>query len=338
MGRQCCGRGSREEPPPAQPKERQYIPAEDMGDYEEYKKKKSPKKSGPLYPLNEEGSYGAPPAPLPKPLPGYQKRERKPKVYSGYAVSSDCHMHADKLIQNEQSRGQTVRRRSAPVPARRASTLPRSYQGARGPSPAPARSVRGPSPAPSVDSYGARPTDWKNSLRGSSVSREDPPRVRRKPSMKRESPPKQPSVERSPTPRSPTPERRPSPQRRSLSSDGQSHRSSTGSTDWGYTSYSSFLSGSKTSTTSLQSSQRSSTSSKTSSSNFRKSLTRDTLEEDDESYGTGKVSLDALKPAEISPWDNMGILGLTSKMFANQQQSFSASSFVRKESVSSHAM
>ena len=177
-------------------------------------------------------------------------------MYSGYAVSSDCCMHADKLIQNEQSRGQTVRRRSAPVPARRASTLPRSYQGARGPSPAPARSVRGPSPAPSVDSYGARPTDWKNSLRGSSVSREDPPRVRRKPSMKRESPPKQPSVERSPTPRSPTPERRPSPQRRSLSSDGQSHRSSTGSTDWGYTSYSSFLSGSKTSTTSLQSSQR----------------------------------------------------------------------------------
>ena len=34
--------------------ERQYIPSEDMGDYEEYKKKKSPKKSGPLYPLNEE--------------------------------------------------------------------------------------------------------------------------------------------------------------------------------------------------------------------------------------------------------------------------------------------
>ena len=34
--------------------ERQYIPAEDMGDYEEYRKKKSPKKSGPLYPLNEE--------------------------------------------------------------------------------------------------------------------------------------------------------------------------------------------------------------------------------------------------------------------------------------------
>ena len=205
--------------------------------------------------ISSQGAYGAPPAPLPKPLPGYQKRERKPKVYSGYAVSSDCCMHADKLIQNEQSRGQTVRRRSAPVPARRASTLPRS-QGARGPSPAPSRNVRGPSPAPSVDSYGARPTDWKNSLRGTSASREDPPRVRRKPSVRRESLPKQPSVERSPTPRSPTPERRPSPQRRSLSSDGQSHRSSTGSTDWGYTSYSSFLSGAKTSTASLQSSRR----------------------------------------------------------------------------------
>lgn len=338
MGRQCCGRGSKDPPPLPQAKERQYIPAEDMGDYEEYKKKKGPKKSGPLYPLNEEGAYGAPPAPLPKPLPGYQKRERKPKVYSGYAVSSDCCMHADKLIQNEQSRGQTVRRRSAPVPARRASTLPRS-QGARGPSPAPSRSVRGPSPAPSMDSYGARPTDWKNSLRGSSASQEDPPTIRRKPSVKRESPPKQPSVERSPTPRSPTPERRPSPQRRSLSSDGQSHRSSTGSTDWGYTSYSSFLSGSKTSTGSLQSSQRSSSSSKASSSNIRKSLTSRTFEENDEPYGTGKMSLDALKPAEISPWDNMGILGLTSKMFANQHsQSFSASSFVRKESVSSHAM
>ena len=50
------------------------------------------------------------------------------------------------------------------------------------------------------------------------------------------------------------------------------------------------------------------------------------------------LSTPFFRPAEISPWDNMGILGLTSKMFANQQQSFSASSFVRKESVSSHAM
>ena len=67
--------------------DRKYIPSEDMGDYEEYRKKRKPKKTGPLYPLDEEGSYGAPPSALPPPLPGYQKRERKPKVYASYAVS-----------------------------------------------------------------------------------------------------------------------------------------------------------------------------------------------------------------------------------------------------------
>ena len=63
------------------------IPSEDMGDYEEYRKKKSPPKTGPLYPLYKEGSYSAPPSALPPPLPGYQKRERKTKVYASYAVS-----------------------------------------------------------------------------------------------------------------------------------------------------------------------------------------------------------------------------------------------------------
>ena len=66
---------------------RNNIPSEDMGDYEEYRKKKSPKKTGRLYPLDEEGSYGAPPSALPPPLPGYQKREKKTKVYASYAVS-----------------------------------------------------------------------------------------------------------------------------------------------------------------------------------------------------------------------------------------------------------
>ena len=63
------------------------IPSEDMGDYEEYRKKKSPPKTSPRYPLDEEGSYGGPPSALPPPLPGYQKRERKAKVYESYAVS-----------------------------------------------------------------------------------------------------------------------------------------------------------------------------------------------------------------------------------------------------------
>ena len=45
------------------------------------------KVKGGLYPLNEEGEYGPPPSALPPPLPGYKKRERKPKVYASYAVS-----------------------------------------------------------------------------------------------------------------------------------------------------------------------------------------------------------------------------------------------------------
>jgi len=297
------------------------VPSEDMGDYEEYRKKKPARKSGPLYPLNEEGSYGAPPAPPPKPLPGYQKRERKPKVYSGYAVSSDCSMHADKLHQNEEmsrTQGSFKRRTPSfsrpaarPAPARRASTLPRNH------------GVRGPSPAPSLDA--GRPVDWKNSLRGSSVSREEP-----RPRVKRPSPRREPEPPR--RPRSPTPEKERS--RRSLSSDGQSPASSSsGSTDWGYTSYSSFLNG-----TSRTSTGRSSTSQ----SSYRKSSMGSSFKETDEYDRGGKVSLDALKTPEISPWDNMGILGLTSKMYSDtsvtKQQSFSASSFVRKESVSSHAM
>ena len=86
MGRNCCGDRQSPHRPATEDMDRKYIPSEDIGDYEEYRKKKSPKK-GPLYPLDEEGAYGAPPAALPPPLPGYQKRERKAKVYASYAVS-----------------------------------------------------------------------------------------------------------------------------------------------------------------------------------------------------------------------------------------------------------
>ena len=87
MGRECCGERRNYASNPPEQTNVKYIPSEEMGDYEEYRKKKSPKKKGPLYPLDEEGSYGAPPSALPPPLPGYQKRERKPKVYASYAVS-----------------------------------------------------------------------------------------------------------------------------------------------------------------------------------------------------------------------------------------------------------
>lgn len=309
------------------------MPSEDMGDYVEYRKKRVVKK-GPLYPLNEEGSYGAPPSPLPKPLPGYQKRERKPKVYSGYAISSDCSMHAEKLEDNmDHSHGKAPvagRRRApsfsrptpprpAPTPARRASTLPRARPAA------PARPV-------------APAQDWQTSLRGASASRELEPRPRAPRPAPREP---EPRPEPGRRPRSVTPERERA--RRSLSSEGPSSaRSSTGSADWGYTSYSSFLNGARTaSSSSGQSSHRTPG---LASRPRKASLAVHSFKESEEqqSSRSGKVSLKALETPIISPWDNMGILGLSSKMYSDtsvtKQNSFSASSFVRKESVTSHAM
>ena len=52
-----------------------------------------------MYPLDEEGSYGeAPRQPgIPRPKPQYEPRERKPKVYSSYAVDSECETHGKKV-------------------------------------------------------------------------------------------------------------------------------------------------------------------------------------------------------------------------------------------------
>ena len=51
--------------------------------------------TGGLYPLDEEGTYGeAPRRPgMPPPSPAPRVRERKPKIYSSYAVDSDCEKH-----------------------------------------------------------------------------------------------------------------------------------------------------------------------------------------------------------------------------------------------------
>merc|ERR1711892_1622563 len=358
MGRNCCGDRQSPQRPATEGMDRKYIPSEDIGDYEEYRKKKSPKK-GPLYPLDEEGAYGAPPAApaaLPPPLPGYQKRERKAKVYASYAVSSDCCMHGDKLEQNETDRGKTpprtVRKKSS-TPSY--NSLPRqerssSQSGAR------SHSVRLPSPAPSIDSYASRPTNWKNSLRSS----ESPARsyrgisaprrtTRRQTPSESVSPNRDEYASKSPerkTRQSQSPEHSLPVGRRSLSSDGMSTRSSQSSTDWGYTSYSSFTADRQSSkTTTKQTQQSSSSSSKYSSSARNTSFD----EADDQDYGYGgqgnghgTISLGTLKTPEITPWDNMGILGLSSKMYSDtsimKQGIFSSSSLIRKESESSHAM
>ena len=62
-----------------------------------------------VLPSAEEGTYGAlprdPPGPPPPP-PGYRPRERKPKVYSSYAVdNADCNVHGKKLAEAEKDHG-----------------------------------------------------------------------------------------------------------------------------------------------------------------------------------------------------------------------------------------
>lgn len=105
------------------------LPSQDIGEYEEPRRRKSapePRRpsGGGLFPLSEEGRYGLPPTRPPpplKPLPGYERRERKPKVYASYAVSNECQVHGSRLEKNEEDKG--VRRSSiSSRPSSRAST------------------------------------------------------------------------------------------------------------------------------------------------------------------------------------------------------------------------
>lgn len=338
MGREdCCGGEERSQ------QGRRYVPAAEVGEYEEFRKKKKP--SGPLYPLDEEGTYGAPPSALPPPLPGYTRRERKPKVYASYAVSSDCEAHGEKLSRAE--RGSSVARPrpaasqrggSTPRPARRASsfTPQRPPPAQHRSSSQPRQSVRLPSPSPSQDRYDARP-NWKNSLRSSeSPARSYRPPARRSTSHScgRETPVRSNRDSTSPArpppqPRYASPAPAPDPPR---SEAGMSGRSSQSSTDWGYTSYENYSAGRK------------------SSSSSRQTTNREAFDESYEEFGTEavgrKMALASLKTPEINPWDNMGILGLSSKMFSDSSSSkvgmfsssLSSSSILRRESVTSHVM
>jgi len=199
-----------------------YIPAAEMGDYEEARTRN---KSGALFPLDEEGTYGRPPAqqprapPLPAPLPGYTKRERKPKAYASYAVSNDCCMHAQKLEKNETSATTRSRRETPP----RGRTPPSSTTPAGGRSnEPPTKSATGPARSktrprdvqqpprrrkPSVTersepvntnggnktkwqntlretTYTARPGRWQDSLRGRDSISPSTPRIQRRASMR----------------------------------------------------------------------------------------------------------------------------------------------------------
>lgn len=110
------------------------IPSASMGEYESGagRRKSAPAKppSGGLFPLDEEGTYGRPPAPPAPPPPATPKRERKTKVYSSYSVDSKCDLHAKKLAKVEKQRERELeeqrsrRRRSIAANRRNVSASP----------------------------------------------------------------------------------------------------------------------------------------------------------------------------------------------------------------------
>jgi len=348
-----------------------YIPSEEVGEYEQYKKKD--RKKGGLYPLNEEGEYGPPPSALPPPLPGYQKRERKPKVYASYAISSECEAHGE-AIKETLSRNSS-RSQSYQPPVRRASSYTRRSP-APSPSPAKERSYSQPrlskprqrsssfrhiSHAANHDSYSGK-HDWTGSLRSSESPsrsfRACTPNRQRKTSRSSYRESVSPNRNQSVSPdRSVTPEAWKAPkknERRSMSSDGMSQRSSQSSTDWGYTSYNSFTANksSSMSSSSYSNNNMARTSGYSKYSSGQKDSSFDESYEEDyggnygygSKSGSGKMALSSLKTPEINVWDNMGILGLSSKMYSETSSakegvfSSNTSGLFRRESVTSHVM
>eukprot|EP00095_Tigriopus_kingsejongensis_P004651 maker-scaffold29_size597861-snap-gene-4.37 protein:Tk04651 transcript:maker-scaffold29_size597861-snap-gene-4.37-mRNA-1 annotation:"polyketide synthase of type i" len=106
---------------------RYMIPSAEMGEYEDGRRRSAPARppTGKLYPLSEEGMYGAPPPGPRPPPPPYKPRERKTKIYSSYAVDSKCDVHSKKLAEVEKDHGtENIRklswsRRASASPARR---------------------------------------------------------------------------------------------------------------------------------------------------------------------------------------------------------------------------
>lgn len=90
------------------PAPKYMIPSETMGEYDSagQRRKSAPAKppGGGLFPLDEEGTYGRPPAAPAPPAPPTPKRERKPKIYASYAVDSNCDLHAKTLAKVEKQR------------------------------------------------------------------------------------------------------------------------------------------------------------------------------------------------------------------------------------------
>ena len=136
------------------------LPSEYMGEYEEKSapmRRRSAPTRGKLYPLREEGAYGGPPLPP----PGYIGREKKPKIYSSYAVDHGCAIHSRRLSSVERDRD--ISNRKASVPGRNSVSPSRRTSSSRGTSSDRVSS----SPEPIMNGYGPRKTSQprKNSGR-----------------------------------------------------------------------------------------------------------------------------------------------------------------------------
>ncbi len=148
------------------------LPSDEMGEYDEVggvsRRRSAPAKgSGMLYPLREEGTYGAPPT-APAPPKEYVRRERKPKVYSSYAVNKECHIHGgDKLAKAERDHGvdhEMLQRRRRLSSSSSASRKP-SWASRASPAPPSNRSRRTVSASPSRRTSASPEPTRKNSGR-----------------------------------------------------------------------------------------------------------------------------------------------------------------------------
>ena len=139
-----------------------------MGEYESGRRKSAPAQpKGGLFPLDEEGTYGRPPA-APAPPPATPKRERKPKIYSSYSVESSCNLHAKKLRKVEEQRERELeeqrsrRRRSMAMSNRRNVSASPS----RASSEARSRSSKSPDPQNVTNGYARRKKSFEGEMNG----------------------------------------------------------------------------------------------------------------------------------------------------------------------------
>jgi len=339
------------------------IPSEDMGEYESSnsRRRSAPAKpaappsaanGGGLFPLDEEGTYGAAPRrpgmpPTgPSQVPFSRIRERKPKAYSSYGLDSNCQMHAKKLAKAERNAEQAIRKHSSG-----------SNSGSRPVSRSGSMSRASPSPVRRYSSYGGGGNGGGSVGNGGTSSRAS--------STGRSS--------RSPEPYNGSSRKSSAEKTYSSYGGGSSHHSaarrsnSTSSfrnggpvreipisieerDEYSYAENNGFTSstsgGGSTSlrrSSSTRNSYTSSSSSTTRAGNLANSIAangsyRKTSDETNRMVN-GKVSLDGMRKPKIDSWDSMGILGLTTKIWNDtrkRQETFMESTghFLREESSS----